>query len=150
MVKEAFRIFSMSMKNRFKKSFVEPAMSKFRNQIAPQIQQSYIASGQHRGTGLDDTLTRAGVDMDAMLNQYLFQAQQQANQNKMGVLDRILGMDFSNQRQMGGASAAGLGALGFLKEGGLDDAFKEWLKPSASTATPGTQWGSLSRKGFAQ
>jgi len=29
----------------FNKSFIEPAKAKFRNEIAPQIQQQYIASG---------------------------------------------------------------------------------------------------------
>src|SRR5688572_31554021 len=42
----------------FTKSFIEPAQAKFRNQIAPQIQQQYIASGQQRGTGLDRKSTR--------------------------------------------------------------------------------------------
>lgn len=52
----------------FQRSYVDPAKAMFQNQIAPQIQQSYIASGLQRGTGLDDTLTRAGVDLDAMIN----------------------------------------------------------------------------------
>lgn len=51
-------LFAMD-ENAFQKSFVDPAKSMFSNQIAPQIQQSYIASGQQRGTGLDDTLTRS-------------------------------------------------------------------------------------------
>src|SRR3954471_24933150 len=44
----------------FQKSFVDPAKSLFNNQIAPQIQQQFIASGQQRGSGLDDQLLRAG------------------------------------------------------------------------------------------
>ena len=51
----------------FQRSFVDPMKYKFQSQIAPQIQQQYIESGQQRGTGLDDTLTRAGVDMDQEL-----------------------------------------------------------------------------------
>src|ERR1044072_7152085 len=57
--------------NIFQKSFVEPALSKFNYQIAPQIQQQYIQSGQQRGTGLEDQLLRAGVDLDALLNQHM-------------------------------------------------------------------------------
>lgn len=75
----------------FQKSFVEPAQSKFRNQIAPQIQQQYIASGQQRGTGLDDQLLRAGVDLDSMLNQYMADFQQQAMNRKQGTINSILG-----------------------------------------------------------
>ncbi len=77
--------------NTFQKSFVEPAQSRFRNQTAPQIQQQYIASGQQRGTGLDDTLTRAGVDMDAMLNQQMYQFQQDALNRKQNSINSILG-----------------------------------------------------------
>ena len=53
----------------FNKGFRDPAMAQFKNQIAPQIQQQYIAAGQQRGTGMEDSLARAGVDMDQMLNQ---------------------------------------------------------------------------------
>src|SRR5690348_12735518 len=77
--------------NAFQKSFVEPAQSRFRNQIAPQIQQQFIASGQQRGSGLDDALTRAGVDLDSMLNQYLYQSQQDALNRKQSTLNTILG-----------------------------------------------------------
>lgn len=75
----------------FNKSFVEPAQAMFKNKIAPQIQQQYIASGQQRGTGLDDTLTRAGVDLDSMLNQYLYQFQQDATNRKQNTINSILG-----------------------------------------------------------
>lgn len=75
----------------FKQSFIDPAKSKFKNQIAPQIQQSYIASGQQRGTGLDDQLLRAGVDLDSMLNQYMYQEQQNAQNRSANLLSNILG-----------------------------------------------------------
>lgn len=75
----------------FNKSFVEPAQAKFRNQIAPQIQQQYIASGQQRGTGLDDQLLRAGVDLDSEINRYMYQAQQDAlNRQQLGI-NSVLG-----------------------------------------------------------
>lgn len=75
----------------FNKSFVEPAQALFRNQIAPQIQQQYIASGQQRGTGLDDQLLRAGVDLDSMINQYMYQAQQDTLNRKQNTFNAILG-----------------------------------------------------------
>ena len=75
----------------FQRSFVDPMKQKFSSQIAPQIQQSYIASGQQRGTGLDDTLTRAGVDMDQLLNQYYAQMQEGAMNRQMGAMGQILG-----------------------------------------------------------
>lgn len=76
----------------FKKSFTDPAINKFKNQISPQIQQQYIASGQQRGTGLEDTLTRAGVDMNSMLDQHLYQAQQDAINRKSGAINGMLNM----------------------------------------------------------
>ena len=69
----------------FQKSFVEPAQARFRNQTAPMIQQQYIESGQQRGTGLDDTLTRAGVDLDSMLNQYAYQFGQDSLNRKQNM-----------------------------------------------------------------
>jgi hypothetical protein len=74
----------------FQKSFVDPAKAMFSHQIAPQIQQQYIAGGQQRGTGMEDTLTRAGVDLDQMLNQNYMQFMQQGQQNKLGAINSIL------------------------------------------------------------
>lgn len=75
----------------FQKSFVEPAQAMFRNQIAPQIQQQYIAGGQQRGTGLDDQLLRAGVDLDSLLNQQMYQFNQDADNRKFNAINSILG-----------------------------------------------------------
>ena len=75
----------------FQKSFVDPAKSMFKNQIAPQIQQSYIQSGQQQGSGLEDSLTRAGVDLDQMLNQQYMQFQQDAKNRQQNLLGTILG-----------------------------------------------------------
>lgn len=75
----------------FQKSFVDPAKSIFSNQIAPQIQQQYIASGQQRGTGLDDQLLRAGVDLDQLLNQNYLQFQNQGRDRMQNTINSILG-----------------------------------------------------------
>lgn len=75
----------------FQKSFVEPAKARFRNEIAPQIQQQYIANGQQRGTGLDDQLLRAGVDMDQLLNQHWAQQHQNAQNRKLQTINSIFG-----------------------------------------------------------
>lgn len=98
----------------FNQGFREPAMAQFRNQTAPQIQQSYIASGQQRGTGLEDTLSRAGVDMDMMLNQMYAQQQQQAQQNKLGTIGNILGQGPGAPNTPTSGQAMGQGFAGFL------------------------------------
>jgi len=98
----------------FQKSFVDPMKQKFQSQIAPQIQQSYIASGQQRGTGLDDTLTRAGVDMDQLLNQYYAQQQQQAQSNQMNVMGTILGQGAGPMATPSAGQAAMQGLGGYM------------------------------------
>lgn len=74
----------------FQRSFVQPAQNMFRNQIAPQIQQQYIASGQQRGTALDDQLLRAGVDLDSLLNQQYMNFQQGAQNRMQNAINSIL------------------------------------------------------------
>jgi len=111
--------------NTFQKSYVDPMKQKFESQIAPQIQESYITSGQQRGTSLDDTLTRAGVDMDQLLNQQYAQMQQGAQNRQATAMGSILGMQPGAQDAQSPGSAAQEGIAGFLssKTGGkaLDD-----------------------------
>jgi len=124
--------------NAFQKSYVEPMKQKFQSQIAPQIQQSYIASGQQRGTGLDDTLTRAGVDMDQLLNQYYAQMQEGAMGRKANAMGGILqmGAGAPETPSMGEAAMQGLG--GYLSS----DAFSKDIGNIVSSFTD--------RKGFEQ
>lgn len=105
----------------FQKSFVDPMKQKFQSQIAPQIQQSFIASGQQRGTGLDDTLTRAGVDMDQLLNQFYFQQQQEAMNRQASAMGGILGQGpgVGPGQTAGEAALSGLG--GFLGSPGFGE-----------------------------
>tara|TARA_R110000868_G_scaffold175798_1_gene413016 strand:+ start:213 stop:812 length:600 start_codon:yes stop_codon:yes gene_type:complete len=134
----------------FQKAFVDPAKSRFNNQIAPQIQQSYIASGQQRGTGLDDTLTRAGVDMDQLLNQEYMKYQQGAQNNQMNTLNSIL--NSSGGQQPGYTTGEQLreGAAGYLTGGGFESNMNSILqaynqKPNA----PQPYTGGQRRKGYA-
>lgn len=131
----------------FKKSFVEPAQAMFRNQIAPQIQQSFIAGGQQRGTGLDDQLLRAGVDLDSLLNQQMYQFNKDSQDRKFNILNSILG---------GGAGAqtpqsAGDDIMGALGGYLSSDAFGKdvgGLFKTKSTAPPKTTNAYAPRKGF--
>jgi hypothetical protein len=103
----------------FQKSYVDPAKQMFSSQIAPQIQQGFISQGQQRGTGMENQLTRAGVDMDQLLNQAYAQMQQNAQQNKMGAINSILGMGAgpgSTPGQSAG-SAIGQGLSGYMAGG---------------------------------
>lgn len=75
----------------FQRSFVDPAMAMFRNQITPQIQQGFIADGQQRGSGLEDTLTRAGVDLEGMLASQYGDFQQSGINRILGALSGVMG-----------------------------------------------------------
>ena len=119
----------------FQKSFVEPALSRFRNQVAPQIQQSSIAGGMQRSSTLDDQLSRAGVDLDQMLNQQFANFQQQGQHNMSSILSAILGgqapMPLQAPPTLG--QTIGAGATGFLQS----PAFAEMIKNSGNTTTTG-------------
>ncbi len=132
----------------FQKSFVEPAQAMFRNQISPQIQQQFIASGQQRGTGLDDTLTRAGVDLDSMLNQQYYQFQQDALNRKQNSINSILGSGSGAQRETSGMQDALSGTGGYLASSDFSDQWKDSFKkkPDNTTANDPEQ----PRRGFEQ
>ncbi len=128
----------------FQKSFVEPAQSLFRNQIAPQIQQQYIASGQQRGTGLEDTLTRAGVDLDSMLNQYLYQHNQDALNRKANAINGILSQGSGAQNTPSGTQDIFSGLAGYLTSDNFTNMFKSKTSSAPSNA-PNTY---SARKGY--
>lgn len=103
----------------FQKSYVDPAKERFSSQIAPQIQQSYIQSGQQRGTGLDDTLTRAGVDLDQILNQAYSSFQGGAQDRLMNAINSILGSGQGVGEGMSLGEKAGAGLQGFVSSKAL-------------------------------
>jgi len=101
----------------FQRSYVDPAKARFRTQTAPMIQQAAIAGGQQRGSGLEDTLTRAGVDMDMLLNQQYGQMQEAAQQRQQSMIGNILGMGPGapvRQPSQSFGSAAGEGLSTYL------------------------------------
>lgn len=101
--------------NAFNTSFVNPAKQMFANQIAPAIQQQFIASGQQRGSGLDSQLTRAGVDLDSMLNQYLYQFQNQGKQNALQSLGNISQFASGGTQGYSPSQSFGSAAGGYLQ-----------------------------------
>lgn len=132
-----------SDENVFQKSFVEPAQSLFKNQIAPQIQQQHIASGQQRGTGLDDQLLRAGVDLDSLLNQQMYQFQQDALNRKQGTINSILSSGAGSPNETSGGQDIMSGLSGYLNSSGFSDTFGGLFKNKSTATNPTPQ-----RKGF--
>lgn len=129
----------------FQKSFVEPAQARFRNQTAPQIQQQYIASGQQRGTGLDDTLTRAGVDLDSMLNENMYKFQQDALNRKQNSINSILGSGSGAPNETSGIQDLLGGGAGYLSSSDFATQFKDYFKNTVNTTANDPQ---QPRKGF--
>lgn len=128
----------------FNKSFKEPALSKFRNQTAPQIQQQYIASGQQRGTALDDQLLRAGVDMDSLLNQYMFDFQQKGIDRKQNAMNQILGVGAGSANPVSSGQAAAQNFGGFLNS----DSFANLSNDLFKKDTPAVNSPQPPRQGF--
>ena len=137
-----------SDENAFQKSFVEPAQKMFQNQIAPQIQQQYISSGQQRGTGLDDTLTRAGVDLDSMLNQYMYQSQQDVKNRKQGTINSILGSGSGAPSSPSGGQDLMSSVGGYLSSNAFSNAVTDISKNYQSKSTNPFQSTAPQRKGF--
>lgn len=135
-------------KEAFQTSYVDPMKQMFSSQIAPQIQQSYIAGGQQRGTGLDDTLTRAGVDMDQMLNQQYASMLQGAQQNKLSALNSLLGAETGIPNETSFWDRLGQGVGGFTQGSAFTNPLQDMLTGSGSknigSAQAGTPKGYLS------
>lgn len=128
----------------FNKNFAEPARQRFKNQIAPQIQQSYIASGQQRGTGLQDSLTRSGVDIDQLINSEYMNYINQGNQNKFSAINSILGSGPGVAQPQSYGEAALQGAGGYLTSNrfssDIDNILNAWNnRPKKVVNRPGEQ-----------
>ena len=137
--------------NAFQKSFVDPAKSMFQNQIAPQIQQSYIATGQQQGSGLQDSLTRAGVDLDQMLNQQYYQFQQDALNRKQNIMSNILGAGAGAPNQTSTAQDVMSGLSGYLASPGFAQSVAGMYSNQGGTASGnvGTRRGFVNAQGSA-
>jgi hypothetical protein len=141
----------------FNRSFADPARQRFASQTAPQIQQSYIAGGQQRSTGLEDTLARAGVDMDQLLNQQYMQYAQGKEQNKMNALNQILGQGPGVGPKQSPWEAAGQGVAGYLSAPAfgqdISNILSSFSRPSPANAQTTDSMSSMMRppsKGFEQ
>jgi len=100
----------------FQKGFVDPAMSRFRNQIAPQIKEQFSAGGKLRGSAFEDSLSRAGVDINSLLNEQMLNFQQGKESNISSALSSILGAGAGAERPLSTGQALGQSISGFLSQ----------------------------------
>lgn len=134
----------------FEKSFAEPARARFRNQTAPQIQQQYIQGGQQRSTGLEDTLARAGVDMDQLLNEQYMDYLQSAQNRKANAIGRILPQGAGAQPDQGFGEAALQGVAGYAAKPEFQKSIEDILGAYAKKKEGATAYDPYAqpRKGF--
>lgn len=133
----------------FQKSFVDPAKSLFKNQIAPQIQQSYIANGQQGNTSLDDHLTRAGVDLDQLLNSQMYQFNQDSQNRKFNTIQGILGQGNGTPPGFSGGQALAQGTAGYLSGDAFQNSVKDIFSPQPQQQAP-NPFRDQPRNGFSQ
>lgn len=134
----------------FQKSFVDPAKSLFANQIAPQIQQQYIASGQQRSTGLDDQLLRAGIDLDQLLNQHMIQFNQGAQNRKQNAISAILGAGAGGTQDMSPKQSLFQSGAGYLSSDAFSNTISDLFKqnPQQQQTNMTNPYMPPPRKGF--
>lgn len=120
-------LFSSSYED-FEKGFAEPARQRFRDRGAPQIQQQYIQSGLQRGTGLDDALARAGVDLEGQINQNFMAYQQGGLNRKQQLLQTALGGSEAGP-QTSGWQGAQQGFAGYLGSEGFQSNIENIFNP---------------------
>jgi len=134
----------------FQKSFVEPAKQRFASQIAPQIQQQYIAGGQQRSSGMEDQLLRAGVDLDSLLNEYQYKFQQDALNRKQNMINSILGQDAGAPQNPSTGQQIGSALSGYLGSSGFTEALKSLsgLGGSPQSTFGTSNFSAPPRKGF--
>ncbi len=122
----------------FQKSFLDPAKSMFNNQIAPQIQQNYIAGGQQRGSGMEDQLLRAGVDLDQLLNSEYMNFQNKGKDRMSQILMGIMGGGSGAPQGPSGNQNLMSAAGGFFTSPGFSDSMSNAFKDYNESTTPNT------------
>lgn len=84
----------------FQKSIADPLLQQFKTQTAPNIQQSFIASGQQRGTPLESSLARAGLDVQGQINQQFLDFQKGAQDRQFQGIKQALSFKPDIQQQL--------------------------------------------------
>lgn len=138
----------------FQKSFVDPAKSIFKNQIAPGIQQQYIASGQQRNSGMEDQLLRAGVDLDQLINQQYMNYTEGAKNRAQSGISSVFGVGNGPAPAPGGGQAFQQAASGYMQSDAFQNSIDKIMNSNTAqpqqAAPPTSQFGAPPRKGYTQ
>lgn len=140
----------------FQKSFVEPSLQRYENQIAPQIRQQYLNAGQEGGTAMEDQLLRAGVDLNSMLDEKYAGFYQDAQSRKQNAINSILGFSgtpgvrttTSISNQPGSEGSWGQATAGYLSSNNFADTLSRFMQPSENQSRSTASPTPTPRKGF--
>jgi hypothetical protein len=75
----------------FETRVVQPELKHFRETVLPTILEKYSGGGQAFGSGMQNALLKAGVDLESKLAGLKYQAQQDAQRNRLTGLQTSLG-----------------------------------------------------------
>lgn len=75
----------------FEKGVTQPALKNFQENILPQIQEKFIAGNQVLGSGMRRGQIKGATDLQSMLSNLMYQAQQQQRQNQISGISQALG-----------------------------------------------------------
>ncbi len=132
----------------FDKSIRQPALNRFRTQRAPQIRETFLAANQQGGTALEDSLTRAGVDLNSILDESFLSFQQGAQDRQVSVLNAALGATGGVDAPQPPSSFGETfrqGAGGFLQGENFGESIDQILDAFRNKSTQSNQ---LVREGF--
>jgi hypothetical protein len=110
----------------FQQGVVDPLLQQFQTQTAPGIQQKFIQSGQQRGTPLESSLARAGLDVQGQINQQFLPFQQGAQNRQQEAIKQLLGLSPLQPTTQTDITGFG-GALRGLDQSGAIPKFLEQL-----------------------
>lgn len=111
----------------FQQSVVNPLMSQFHNVVAPGIQQEFVNAGLHRGTGLDDALSRAGIDLQSNIQQAFLPFLESGQNRGLSALQSVLGAGTGAPRPLTTSQALGQSTSGFLSSQSGEKSFEKLL-----------------------
>lgn len=133
----------------FQRSVVDPSLQRFESQIAPDIQQNFIASRLQRGTGLNDALARAGVDLQSQIDQSYLDFLNKGDDRMIALLGAALGFNpFSPTPAQSILEAAGQGLSGFGSKFDFQKLFNQGGGGGSPQAPINSQQGTGFREGF--
>lgn len=118
----------------FQKSFIDPAMQQYEQQIVPMLQQRFVDANAGSSSALNQALGQSASDLSTMLGSQMGQFYQGQQQNQLQALQGLSGM--LGQRAFDPMIQQRQGILGpLIGAGGMIGA-ASMMAPTAAAAAP--------------